>query len=99
MTRSLGRRLLPAVGLAIAIAVLSALGLASRRYTLDEAEAARWVEHSHVVIETLLRIGYATSTAEASVRGYAVSHGPGELAPGDEALAHAESRFLPARRP
>src|SRR5689334_22887203 len=91
------KRMLPGLGLMGAIALLSGLGVLSRHHTADEAEAARWVEHTHVVIEMLLRVGAAIANAESGVRGYASTHAPSELVDVDEALADAERSFTEVR--
>ncbi len=64
MNRGLRRRLLPGAAMAVCIVVLSTLALTSRLHTQDENEAAKWVEHTHIVIENLLLIGQDVATAE-----------------------------------
>jgi diguanylate cyclase (GGDEF)-like protein/PAS domain S-box-containing protein len=79
--------------MAVCIVVLSTLALTSRLHTQDEDEAAKWVEHTHIVIENLLLIGEAVATAESGVRGYASTHLPNELPDIDRGLAEAGSAF------
>jgi PAS domain S-box-containing protein len=68
----------------------------ARQYTRRGIDAAAWVEHGHQVIEGLLPIWAAISTAESGVRGYAATRDRALLTEVEPALetAAASARDL-----
>jgi diguanylate cyclase (GGDEF)-like protein/PAS domain S-box-containing protein len=69
----LSLRLVPAIGLVVAILLQAVLGVLVQRSAAHQEELEDWVEHTHLNIETLLRIGSSLATAESGVRGYATN--------------------------
>src|SRR5687768_8697695 len=83
------RRLVAALGLAIAVAVMGSIGLVTYRHAGEEAHAADWVEHTHEVIETLLQVQSSIAVAESGVRGFAATRDAIHLVAVDPALDQA----------
>jgi diguanylate cyclase (GGDEF)-like protein/PAS domain S-box-containing protein len=91
------RRRVAMIGLAGAVALMSTIGFLVHRHAGEEAQAAEWVEHSHVVIETLVEVGASIAVAEAGVRGFAATKESVHLVAVGPALAEAVATARRAR--
>ncbi len=99
-----GRRWLVTILTAAATALLAALGLASVQSARDQADTARWVAHTHQVIEVMQRIPAGVAAAESALRGYSIARDEAFLVEIDPACrsatqAIAEVRELVADNP
>ncbi|HET6150778.1 MAG TPA: diguanylate cyclase [Polyangia bacterium] len=86
------KRVLPVAALVAALALMSTIGGVWYTSSRQEAAAVGWVEHTHVAIETLLRIGSALAVAENGLRGFAATHADEELSGVAPALEAAAAR-------
>lgn len=86
------KRALPFAGLVSALALMSTIGQVWYTFSRQEAAAVSWVEHTHVAIETLLRIGSAMAVAESGVQGFVATHADEQLSGVAPALEDAAAR-------
>jgi diguanylate cyclase (GGDEF)-like protein len=61
-------------GIMLALLLLVAIGVVSYRRAVQEAESAKWVSHTHEVIDALQRVVWGLAQSESSLRGYALTH-------------------------
>lgn len=62
------------VGFVVGVLVITGIGVLGYRTVVRQTETVLWIEHTHGVIERIEDISLAVSTAESSVRGYALSN-------------------------
>jgi diguanylate cyclase (GGDEF)-like protein len=61
-------------GIVLALSLIVGLGAISARRALQEADSARWVSHTHEVIDALQRIVWGLAQSESSLRGFGLMH-------------------------
>lgn len=65
-------RRLARIGVALAVLLLSGVGVLSYRSAVQQATSAGWVAHTHEVIEGLQQIVTGVAEAESALRAYAI---------------------------
>ena len=70
---------------------MTTIAVLAERSAHDETEGARWVEHTHVVIETVLSVDSALTHAESGIRGYASGRAEVLVAGVEPAVAQAQA--------
>lgn len=79
------RMLVPA-GLVVAFVVLAMVGVITYAMTNSQVDNARWVEHTHTVIETVATLSGRLAEAQNAERGYLLTGDPDDLAASDAAV-------------
>ena len=67
-------------GLVVAFVVLALVGVVTYTMTNSQIDGARWVEHTHTVIETIATVSGRLAEAQNGERGYVLTGDPDELA-------------------
>ena len=85
-------------GFAAAMLVAASLVAATWKVSESAAGAARWVAHTHEVLETLARTRAETLQVEFSTQSFRISGDPARLAERDAAITSREKLLDQARR-